>query len=271
MGRRIVLAIALVFLTSACQKKASGQTVAVVNNEEITTSELNAELTNENASVTGSTQQVRAQALQNLIDRRLLAAQARSEGLDKSPDFINQQRRSTEDLLIRMLVMRQANTVQVPSAGDINSFEASHPGMFANRETWTLQQIMFPLQKDPAILAKLKAAQTLDEIEQILTASGVQMTKATRKIDTAVLPPVIYPQLARLKPGEPFIVPGLETEVANVITARDPAPLSGDDARKVAVEGIKRDQLQKFIQDRVKGLKAKAKIEYQPGFAPPKG
>lgn len=270
MGRRIVLAIALVALTSACQKKASGQTVAVVNNEEITSSELNAELTNENASVTGSTQQVRAQALQNLIDRRLLAAQARSEGLDKSPDFINQQRRATEDLLIRMLIMRQANTAQVPSADDINRFEATHPGIFANRETWTLQQINFPLQKDQAIVAKLKAAQSLDEIEKILTAAGVQINKATRKIDTAVLPPAIYDQLARLKTGEPFIVPGPQTEVASVITARDPAPLSGDDARKVAVEGIKRDQLQKLVQDRVKSLKASAKIQYQPGFAPPK-
>src|SRR6478609_7469266 len=111
MGRRIVLTIALVLLSSACQKKPAGQTVAVVNNEEITSSDLNAELAGENASVTGTTQQARAQALQNVIDRRLLSQQARSEGLDKSPDFLNQQRRATEDLLIRMLLMRQANTV----------------------------------------------------------------------------------------------------------------------------------------------------------------
>src|SRR3954467_3099217 len=145
MSKRIVAALALALLASGCQKKASGQTVAVVNNEEITTTDLNGEMSSENASLTGSTQQARAQALQNLIDRRLLAQQARSEGLDKSPDFINRQRRGIEDLLIQMLLMRQMNTAQVPSPSEINSFEASHPNMFANREAWTLQQLIFPL------------------------------------------------------------------------------------------------------------------------------
>src|SRR3954462_7795651 len=147
MRRRIIVVAGLMLLASAWQKKASGQTVAVVNNQEITASELNAELTSENASATGNTQQARAQALQGLIDRRLLAEQARSDGLDKSPDFINQQRRATEDLLIRMLLIRQVNSAQVPTSEEIARFESSHPGMFANRETWTLQQLIFPLQK----------------------------------------------------------------------------------------------------------------------------
>jgi EpsD family peptidyl-prolyl cis-trans isomerase len=224
----------------------------------------------ENASVTGSTKEARAQALQNLIDRRLLAQQARSEGLDKSPDFINQQRRATEDLLIRMLVMRQVNTSQVPSPQEVDQFEASHPNMFAKREAWTLQQLLFPLQKDPAVLAKIKAAKTLDEVAQALTSSGVQFSKATRKIDTAVLPPNVYAQLMQLRPNEPFVVPGPDREVASVITAREPAPLAGDQARTIALNAMKRDQVQKLVQDRVKSLKASAKIQYQPGFAPPK-
>ena len=260
----------MAFVASSCQKKASGQTVAVVNGEEITASDLNTELTSENASLQGSTQQARAQALQNLIDRRLIAQQAKSEGLDKSPDFINQQRRATEDLLIRMLLMRQVNSAQVPSADEINRYEASHPGMFANRESWTLQQIVFPVQKDPAVLAKLKAANTLDEVAQALTQAGVQFARASRTIDTAVLPPTIYTQLSQLKPNEPFIVPGADRAVASVITARTPAPLPADQARTIALNAMKHDQVQKFLQDRVKSLKASAKIDYQPGYAPPK-
>lgn len=270
MDRRIVVAIALAFLASGCQKKASGQTVAVVNNEEITASDLNAELSTENASVTGSTQQVRAQALQNLIERRLLAEQARHEGLDKSPDFINQQRRGTEDLLIKMLLMRQVNTTQVPSPSEISQYETAHPNMFANRETWTLDQLVFPLQKDPAMLAKIKGAKTLDEIAQVLTAGGVQFKKGSRKLDTAIIPTNLYVQLSQLKANEPFVVPGPDQQVASVITAREPAPLSGDQARSLALNAMKRDQVQKLVQDRVKSLKASAKIQYQPGYAPPK-
>ena len=269
MSQRIVVAVALAVLLSGCQKKAEGQTVAVVNGEEITASELNAELASENAAVTGTTQQVRAQALQKLIDRRLIAQQAKTEGLDKSPEFLNRERRADEDILIDMLVSRKLSTAQVPSAADISKFEASRPGVFSNRETWTLQQIIYPLPKDKALLAKLNAAKSLDEVAQALTASGIQFTRATRKLDTAIFPPAIYAQIAALPPGEPFIAPGPDKAVASAISAREANPLNADQARQLALSGLKREQLAKFVQDRVKSLKATAKIQYQPGFAPP--
>src|SRR4029079_7147844 len=133
MGQRIVLAIVLACILSSCEKKPGGQTVAVVNNEEITAADLNAELASANLPA-DSSKDARAQVLERLIDRRLLAQQAKSDGLDKSPEFLNQQRRATEDLLINLLISRQTNTQQVPSAADIAKFEAAHPGVFAKRE-----------------------------------------------------------------------------------------------------------------------------------------
>jgi EpsD family peptidyl-prolyl cis-trans isomerase len=270
MGQRIVLAIVLACLVSSCEKKPGGQTVAVVNNEEITASDLNGELNDSNVPAADATKDARAQALERLVDRRLLAEQAKSDGLDKSPEFLNRQRRATEDLLINMLVSRQANTQQVPSAADIAKFEAAHPGMFANREIWTLQQIIYPLPKDAALTAKITAAKSLDEIAQALTAGGLQFTKGSKQFDSAVLPPNIYAQLGKLAPGEPFIAPGPDKAVASVITARQPAPLSPDQQRQVALSQMKRDQIRQLLGQRIKELKAKAKIQYQPGFEPPK-
>jgi EpsD family peptidyl-prolyl cis-trans isomerase len=270
MSQRIVIAMVLAVLVSGCQKKAEGQTVAVVNKDEITSSELNAELASENVPATGTTQQVRAAALQKLIDRRLLVQQAKSEGLDKSPEFLNQQRRATEDLLINMLISRKVNTSQVPSAADISKYEASRPEIFANRETWTLNQIIYPLPKDKAVFAKLDAAKSLDEVAQVLSVAGIQFTRNTRKLDSAVFPHAIYTQIAALQPGEPFIAPGPDKAVASVIAAREPNPLTPEQARQVALTAMKREQISTFVQDRVKNLKATAKIEYQPGFAPPK-
>src|SRR3954470_18676528 len=137
MGQRIVLAIVLACILSSCEKKPGGQSVAVVNNEEITAADLNAELSNANVSAADASKEARAQALERLVDRRLLAQQAKSDGIDKSPEFLNQQRRMTEDLLINLLLSRQVNTQQVPSADDIAKFEASRPGVFAKREIWT--------------------------------------------------------------------------------------------------------------------------------------
>src|SRR4051794_25248361 len=270
MGQRIVLAIVLALVVSSCEKKPGGQTVAVVNNEEITAADLNAELSSSNLPTADASKDVRAQALERLIDRRLLAQQAKADGLDKSPEFLNQQRRSTEDLLINMLISRQANTQQVPSAAEIAKFEASRPGMFAKREIWTLNELLYPLPKDAAVTAKIAAAKSLDEVAQALTAAGIQFTRATKQFDSAVLPPNLYAQLGNLAPGEPFIAPGPDKAVASVITERKPAPLSADQQRQLALGQLKREQVNEIVGKRVKELKAKAKIEYQPGFAPPK-
>lgn len=269
MRQRIIFALFVVLISTSCQKKAQGQTVAIVNNEEITASELNAAVTSNANLAGGDTKRLRAAALQDLVNRKLLVQQARSDGLDKSPEYLNRLRRTTDDLLINMLVSRRLNTSQIPSAQEIGTFEASRPEMFASREIWTLNQIIYPLPKDPAVNAKLSAAKTFDELGQTLTSSGIQFTRDTKKIDTAVFPHAIYAQIAGLPPGEPFIAPGPDKAVANVITARDPAPTTADQARAIALSAMRRDQVTKIIQDRLAGLRASAKIEYQPGFAPP--
>lgn len=266
MRQRIIVALVLALASSSCQKKASGQTVAVVNNEEITASDLNSALTG--AGTAANSSDLRNTTLQKLIDRKLLVQQARADGLDKSPEYLNQLRRATDDLLINMFISRRLSTSQVPSADEINRFEASHPGMFANRETWTLQQIIFPIPKEKAVADKLSAAKTLDEVAQILTASGLQFTRATRKLDSAMFPQVAYEEISKAGPGEPFIAPGPDKAVANVIAAREPNPLTGDQARSTALDMIRREQADKVAQDRINDLRAKAKIEYQQGFAP---
>jgi EpsD family peptidyl-prolyl cis-trans isomerase len=270
MGQRIILAMVLACSLAACDKKPGGQTVAVVNNEEITAADLNAELSNSNVSAADASKDVRAQALERLIDRRLLAQQAKADGIDKSPEFLNQERRQNETLLINMLIQRQAKTQQVPSADNIAKFEASRPGMFAKHEIWTLETINYPLPKDPAVTAKIAAAKSLDEVAQTLAAAGIQSTRVTRQFDTAVLPASIYAQLANLAPGEPFIAPGPDRAVASVITDRKPAPFTSDQSRQLALAQMKREQVEQLVMQRVRDLKAKAKIQYQPGFGPAK-
>lgn len=260
----------LACVVSACDKKPGGQTVAVVNNEEITAADLNAELNSSNVTAADASKDARANALERLIDQRLIVQQAKSDGLDKTPDFLNKQRRLIDNLLISMLIERQTNTQQVPSAADIAKFEAERPGMFAKREIWTLDQLTYPLPKDPAVTAKISAAKSLEEVSQALTAAGIQFTRGTKQFDSALLPPNLYAQLGNLAPGEPFIAPGPDRAVASVITARQAAPFTPDQARQVALAQIRREQINQLLSKRVKELKAKAKIEYGPGFGPPK-
>src|SRR6476661_5676065 len=98
MRQRIILALLIAVVASSCQKKASGQTVAIVNNEEITAAELNSELTSNPNLANADSKEARNAALQKLISRKLLVQQAKADGLDKSPEYLNQQRRTNDDL-----------------------------------------------------------------------------------------------------------------------------------------------------------------------------
>lgn len=268
MRQRIILLLLVALAAPACQKKASGQAVAVVNNEEITAAELNDALRTDPSVAGSSSKEVRAQELQKLVARKLLVQQARSEGIDKSPEFVNQQRKAIDDLLVNMLVAKRMGTSQIPSPDEITRYQASRSEMFAGREIWTLTQIIYPLPQSAAVTSKLSAAKTLDEVAQVLTSAGVQFKRDTKKVDTAVFPHNIYTQVAKVKDGEPFIVPGPDKAIANVISAREPAPLAGNEARAVALNAMRREQVDKFVEERVKSLRSSAKIEYQPGFGP---
>ena len=255
-------------MASACNKKAEGQTVAIVNGEEITAAELNAELAGANLPEGADRDQARARVLQAMIDRRLLAQQAKADNLDKSPEFINRQRKMTEDLLIRMLASRQIDTAQLPSNSEIERFQTGRPWMFGQREQWNLEQIRFAMPKDQAVRAKLDAAKSLEEVAQTLTDSGIAFTRQKNRLDTAVIPQNLYSQLARTG-SEPFIIPVGSQAVASVITSREPAPITGEQARPVAVAAIRREQAAKLMRNRLTSVRQAAKIEYKEGFAPP--
>ena len=267
---RIVLIAAVALSITACNKKAEGQTVAIVNGEEITAAELNADLDSAKLPPGMTKDQARSRILQTMIDRRLLAQQAQKDGLDKSPEYLNRQRKMNEDLLINMLASRQIDTAQLPSTQEIQKFEASRPEMFDKREQWELDQLRFNMPTDQAVRAKLDAAESLDEVAKVLTDAGITYNRQKNRLDTAIIPHDLYGRLATMKAGEPFIVPIGGIGVASVIVSRQPAVLSGDEARPVAVAAMRRTQATKLMQDRLKALRQQAKIDYKAGFAPPK-
>ena len=267
---KLVLAVGLALLASACNKKAEGQTVAVVNGEEITAAELNAELGSAKIPEGADKNQVRARLLQTMIDRRLLAQQAKTDGLDKTPEYLNRQRKMTEDVLISMLAARQIDTAQLPANSEIERFQASHPWMFAQREQWNLEQLRFALPANAAVKAKLDQAKSLEELSKALTDSGITFNRQKNRLDTAVIPQNIYCQLATLRAGEPFIIPVGGQAVASVIVSREPTALTGEQAKPIAVAAMRREQAAKLMQNRLSALRQTAKIEYKEGYAPPK-
>lgn len=265
-GAGILLAILLA--TSACNKEATGQSVAVVNGEEISESELNEELAAANVPESADKKEVLPQLLQRIVERRLVAQKAAEEGIDRSPEYLSRQRRMNEQLLIGLYTQRQADSLKAPTPAEVQGFISSSPNVFQQRQILTLDQLSFERPADMSILQQLQNDHSLDAVSSTLTRLGIPFTKGNGRLDTATVPAQLAQQITGLPPGEPFVTPAGNRVIVSVITGRADAPLNQEEARRVATEAVRRQKLQELVEGQVKELRNTAQITYQPGYEP---
>lgn len=262
---------AALLATTGCGKKATGQVVAVVNGDEITLDELNAELSGVNLPPNADKKLAMRQLLQQVIDRRLLAQSAKEQGLDKDPAYITQQRRMNEDLLVRMFAKKSADTIPVPTAAEIDKYIADHPMAFGQRTRYKLDQIRFEMPADPSKLKALEGDHSMDAITTHLTAMGIKFERGSSALDSGAVAPAALKQVTSLPPGEPFITPAGRAVAVSVITGTEPMAVPEAQVRPLAVQALRNETLNNIGEKRLKEARASGKIEYQPGYEAPEG
>jgi peptidyl-prolyl cis-trans isomerase C len=266
----LVATVALGIALSGCSKKPTDQVVAIVNGEEISLPELNAELGNAQVPPGVDKKLVQQQLLQRLVDRRLLAQAAKDQGLDRDPAYIVEQRRVMESMLVEKLAKRTNDTIPVPTAADIDKFVAGNPSLFSGRQLYSVDQIAFATPADASRLKALEPAKTMEQVTVVLRQLGIQYQRANRVVDSATVPPDQMQKILSLPKGEPFVVPSQGQVTVNVIVGNKAEPLPDTQARAMAVRALRSQALAKLGEARLKEARAKGKVEYQDGFAPSK-
>lgn len=252
-----------------------GQVVATVNGKDVTIHELNAELQGANVPANISAdqkKQIEQAALQQVVNRRILADIARERGLDKTPMFLLQEKRAEEQILVQMLQRQMSSAVKAPTQTEIATFIAQNPDLFAERKIYTVDQIQFEAPKDPAILRKYEPLTTMDSVEAMLKQDGLQYKRAPATLDVATANPELVQQVLKMPKDEIFIIPAGRVMVANKITDTKVQPLTGDQANQLAAGMMQQrkfqDLIKRDLEPNVK--KAESEVKYQAGFGPPK-
>ena len=204
---RLALAGAALISLQACSSEPTGQVVAVVNGEEITQQELNAEIAELPAPPVGDKEAIRRQILQQIIDRRLMAQVAKEDGLDRDPMYIIRERRLKEELLVQMYGVKTADTVRVPDAASVKKYLAENPGKFSQRTAYLVDQISFDFPSDQKILKALEADKSLADVEETLKSFKIDYSKGANSMDSGNIPTPVLNQILALPAGEPFIIP----------------------------------------------------------------
>lgn len=262
--------VAAGLLLGGCHKEPKGQILAIVNGEEISMQELNAELQGARIPDNADRNKIRKEVLQRLIDRKLIVQKAREQGLDKTPEFVAQQRRLEENLLVSLLGQKIAATVPMPDDRDITQYIADNPSQFSGRQRLLLDQIQFAAPKDPKQLLMLRDAHSLDDVAAGVQKLGLAMSRGKGVIDTGRLDPQMVKIIDKLPPGEPFVLPSNGQYVASVIVGRDSTPTPGNVARLAAAEVVRRKALVAESKAQVARARTGAEIQYQPGYEPDK-
>ena len=265
---RLALTGAAFIALHACSSEPTGQVVAVVNGEEITQQELNAEISELPAPPVGDKEAIRRQILQQIIDRRLMAQVAKEDGLDRDPMYVIRERRLKEELLVQMYGVKTADTVRVPDASSVKKYLADNPGKFSQRTAYLVDQISFDFPSDPKILKALEADKSLADVEETLKSFKIDYSKGANSMDSGNIPTPVLNQILALPAGEPFIIPMQGKVVVSVITGRQPVPTTEQQASPMAAQTMRAESIGKVLRTRLDEAKAKANISYQDGLAP---
>ena len=262
------VALLLALMASSCSKKVGGQVVAIVNGQEITQQELNAELAAVQVPAGAERTAVMAELLQRVIDRTLLAAKAREEGIDQTPTYLGQVQRMKDAILGDLLAKKIGNGIALPTASDADAFMAQNATLFSARQRYQLDQIVYPQSKDPSLALKLKGAKSMSDVAAVLTTAGIRFQTGKTVIDTGELQPQRAKQMAALAAGEPFLIPQGGLIIASAITSREPVTISSDQSRPTATQMLRQQALSNAVAAEVKSERDAAEIEYGAGFAP---
>jgi EpsD family peptidyl-prolyl cis-trans isomerase len=270
MGLKQTTAASLIILAclSGCDREATGQVAAVVNDEEITQQEVNAEIAALQVPDTVDKEVVQQQALKRIIERRLLAQAAKEDGLDSSQDYLIRERQMRDSLLVQLLGERLKRTTNTPEPEELDQYIEDNPSIFADRKVYKVDRIQFPAPSDMSVLSPLENDHSMAEVVDRLNGMGIEFRRDEGQIDSAVLGPDRMEQLLALPPGEPFVIPERGIVTIGVITDERTVPLEGEDARTLAMRAVQSQKVKDAVQQRLEQARAKAEITYQSGFEP---
>jgi EpsD family peptidyl-prolyl cis-trans isomerase len=245
-----LVTIAGLFLAS-CSKNPEVETegpksqiVAKIGDQVITIQELDNEfrLSNVQGDMRKDPATIK-RVLGEMVTRKYLVKQALDAKLDREPTVLLDILRSKELVLASAVVSRDVTTKTASiSKGDIDNYIANNPLKFAGRNVLSVEEISVPLASmSQAILDSTKEMKSLDEVDQKLTALGVQHGRSTGAISSGDLPQDLADKVAANQPDNIFFIRAAANGIFFKVLGQEAKPLDGEAAISAARNYLRQD------------------------------
>jgi peptidyl-prolyl cis-trans isomerase C len=240
-----------------------------VDGQEVTMADLKAEM----GAEAGDDAASQAQALERIIARKLLAAEARKQDLDSTPLAAIMKTQAEETALAQLLARKVTEGVPKVSEDEIDEFLRSFPTSVTDRRLLAVDQFFVP-NLPPKVLEEIAKVKTMEAAEAILNANKVMFRRTVTNIDTVSLDPEFAQQLVATEGNDIFVMPsGQAAEIGRIVSSRS-EPITGDQARVAARTILLRKRSAEMVNNSLGKIIAEGrrKVQVNPQFqvkAPP--
>ena len=270
IGRTATILVVCAVTLLACSKEKAeaptGQVVARVGGEDVTTQELQNEF--RLANVPADKQKdpaVIKRLLSQLVLRKYLLQQALTAKLDREPSVLLEILRSREQILASAYINRTVAEKTITQT-DIDKYIAANPLKFADRQLVSVEQIVFAIGANAqAVVDASRDLKTLDAIDQTLTSMNVPHTRSMGSLNTAEIPETLFNTIQAKKADDVFFIRSGPNGVFFKVTGEQPRPLGGDAASNMARQFIRADNVNAELG--IASVAANLEAKYQGEYA----
>jgi EpsD family peptidyl-prolyl cis-trans isomerase len=251
-------------------KAPTGQVLATVDGREITMRDLSAELGSAVPSDPKARKAVEQQALQAIIDRKLLAKAAEKDGLEKTPEFALKRQRLTDALLAQSLQDKLVAAVPTPTKEEADAYVNAHTDMFAQRKIFSIEQIQARGPMSQAELQSFVPLKTLDDIQAKLTADHIDYRRSVISQDAGALDPRVVDMLVKLPANDVFGLPQGSIVEFGAVRGVKVQPFQGQAAVDRATQILRQQRTQEAVARKMQGVitQGATKVSYNPAYKP---
>lgn len=267
------LTLACLALSACGEGRAAqpkGQVVATVGDQEITRTQLRAELGGNTASDAEARKRLEQAMLQQIVSRKLLAEAARKDGVDKTPEFAMMRERAVEAVLVQAYQEKLAKSVPAISRDEALKFMNDNPDIFAQRKVFVVDQIRTVRPADPALLERFRPLTTMEQVLSLLQSEKIPYQRGTDTLDTVGTDPNVVRQIVKLPPNEVFVIPLPGGVLINQIRETRVQPFAGEPAERYARQMLASQRQQEVVAKQFNTVlnQSKESVSYGKGFEP---
>jgi EpsD family peptidyl-prolyl cis-trans isomerase len=250
-------------------KKASGQTVARVNKEELTVHQINFLLSQQRGLRPDQTEAVSRQMLERLIDQELAIQKAGEQKLDRDVRVVAQLEAARREIISRAYFERVGEAAPKPSTEDIKKYYDENPALFAERRVYQLQEIAVEATSDKiaGLGEVLKSAKNANDFVQYLRSNGYKFTGNQVVRGAEQIPLNLLSSLSKLKDGESIFNATAAGANVLVLVNSKAQPVDEKTARPAIEQFLVNERKRRLVADDLKSLRAGADIKYLGKFA----